>query len=152
MSQRILHISKDLSLPIGIANKTICIFGKGGSGKALALETPLPTPTGWTTMGEVEIGDWLFDETGQPCRATATTPVMLGNSCYRLEFSDRSSIIADGEHLWKVDTHVSRRADSLQVWREARGGGKTRRDRWQCVRRTWPATLSTSEMASDQSS
>lgn len=29
-----LHISKDLSLPIGIANKTICIFGKGGSGKS----------------------------------------------------------------------------------------------------------------------
>jgi uncharacterized protein len=29
-----LHISKDLSLPLGIANKTICIFGKGGSGKS----------------------------------------------------------------------------------------------------------------------
>ena len=31
---RKLHISDDLSLPLGIANKTICIFGKGGSGKS----------------------------------------------------------------------------------------------------------------------
>lgn len=27
-----------------------------GSGKALALDTELPTPTGWTTMGEVQPG------------------------------------------------------------------------------------------------
>ena len=29
-----LRVSPDLALPIGIANKTICIFGKGGSGKS----------------------------------------------------------------------------------------------------------------------
>jgi hypothetical protein len=29
-----LHISPDLALPIGIANKTILLFGKGGSGKS----------------------------------------------------------------------------------------------------------------------
>jgi replicative DNA helicase len=31
----------------------IVIAGRPGLGKALALDTPLPTPTGWTTMGEV---------------------------------------------------------------------------------------------------
>jgi len=29
-----LQISPDLALPLGIANKTVCIFGKGGSGKS----------------------------------------------------------------------------------------------------------------------
>ncbi|MBN1489774.1 MAG: hypothetical protein JXA69_07645, partial [Phycisphaerae bacterium] len=29
-----------------------------GSGKALALDTPLVTPFGWTTMGEVQLGDF----------------------------------------------------------------------------------------------
>lgn len=29
-----LKVSKDLSLPLSIANKTICLFGKGGSGKS----------------------------------------------------------------------------------------------------------------------
>ncbi len=35
-------------------------------GKALALDTPLPTPTGWTTMGEVKVGDYLIDADGRP--------------------------------------------------------------------------------------
>ena len=39
-------------------------------GKALALDTPLPTPEGWTTMGELGIGDLLYDEKGQPCPVT----------------------------------------------------------------------------------
>ena len=30
-----------------------------GSGKALAVDTSLPTPGGWTTMGEVRVGDHL---------------------------------------------------------------------------------------------
>ena len=37
-------------------------------GKALALDTPLPTPTGWTTMGEVAVGDQLYDAQGRPTR------------------------------------------------------------------------------------
>jgi replicative DNA helicase len=36
-----------------------------GSGKALALDTPLATPSGWTTMGDVKVGDTLFDEQGR---------------------------------------------------------------------------------------
>src|SRR5438045_7793808 len=31
-------------------------------GKALALDTAVPTPEGWTTMGELRIGDRVFDE------------------------------------------------------------------------------------------
>ena len=35
-------------------------------GKALALDTPLPTPRGWTTMGEVAVGDQLLGADGRP--------------------------------------------------------------------------------------
>src|SRR5690606_7694649 len=35
----------------------IVVAGRPGLGKALALDTPLPTPDGWTTMGEVQVGD-----------------------------------------------------------------------------------------------
>src|SRR6187200_3455249 len=33
-------------------------------GKALALDTPIPTPFGWRTMGEIEPGDLVFDDQG----------------------------------------------------------------------------------------
>lgn len=39
-----------------------------GNGKALALDTPIPTPSGWTTMGELRAGDQVLDELGNPCR------------------------------------------------------------------------------------
>src|SRR5947209_3233762 len=45
--------------------------GSAGGGKGLALDTPLPTPAGPTTMGAVRVGDWLLDERGQPCRVIA---------------------------------------------------------------------------------
>ena len=49
--------------------------GAAGGGKGLALDTPLPTPTGWTTMGDVQPGDWLLDDKGQPCQVVGVSPI-----------------------------------------------------------------------------
>ena len=92
------------------AAETVVIMSSAQVGKALALDTPLPTPDGWTTMGEVEVGDILFDETGAPCRVTGATDVMINRRCYRVRFSDGSSIIADADHLWAVDSDTPVRA------------------------------------------
>jgi hypothetical protein len=84
----------------------VVIMSSSQVGKALALDTPIPTPMGWTTMGEVRVGDEIFDETGAPCRVTATTDVMFERPCYRVLFSDGSSIIADADHLWSVESNT----------------------------------------------
>src|SRR4051794_33317160 len=63
----------------------VTVAGRPGSGKALALDTPLPTPTGWTTMGDVEVGDLLFGADGRPTRVVAATPVMTGRPCFEVE-------------------------------------------------------------------
>lgn len=78
-------------------------------GKALALDTVMPSPDGWTTMGELEVGSRVFDENGLPCNVTFVTDVMDNHSCYRVEFSDGSSIDADAEHLWSVETKSIRK-------------------------------------------
>ena len=87
-------------------------------GKALKLDTPLPTPTGWTTMGDVSVGDYLIGADGKPTRVVAATDVMLNRPCFEVEFSDGTVIVADAEHQWptrrgivitamlKVDTDV----------------------------------------------
>jgi hypothetical protein len=80
------------------------------TGKALALDTPIPTPTGWTTMGEVKVGDRVFDEEGRPCLVVAATEVMVGRPCYDIEFSDGTVITADAEHQWLTWTAQARRA------------------------------------------
>lgn len=76
------------------------IGGELGAGKALALDTPIPTPNGWTLMGELVPGDLVFDELGRPTPVVATSPVMEDHTCYRVTFSDGSTIVADADHLW----------------------------------------------------
>src|SRR5499427_8458884 len=53
----------------------IVIGARPAIGKALALDTPLPTPTGWTTMGEVSVGDRLLGADGRPVTVVAATEV-----------------------------------------------------------------------------
>ena len=78
----------------------IIVAARPGVGKALALNTPLPTPTGWTTMGDVAVGDLLLDGHGLPTTIMAATDVMLGRPCYEIEFSDGTVIVADEQHQW----------------------------------------------------
>ena len=80
-----------------------------GSGKALALDTPLPTPSGWTTMGDVRIGDTLFDDCGRQCRVVMKSEVFVGHDCYRVTFGDGESIVCDAGHLWQVEDICGRR-------------------------------------------
>jgi replicative DNA helicase len=78
----------------------VILAARPGVGKALALDTPLPTPTGWTTMGDVAVGDRLLGADGAPTRVVAATEVMLGRPCYEVEFSDGTTIVADADHQW----------------------------------------------------
>jgi deoxycytidine triphosphate deaminase len=69
-------------------------------GKALALDTPVPTPGGWRTMADLEPGDVVFDETGAPTTIVAATPPMIGRPCREVIFSDGTRVIADADHQW----------------------------------------------------
>ncbi|MCX5044915.1 replicative DNA helicase [Aldersonia sp. NBC_00410] len=88
----------------------IIVAARPGVGKALALDTPLPTPTGWTTMGEVLAGDELLGADGRPTRVVAATEVMTDRPCYEVEFSDGSVLVADEQHQWLTETRASRRS------------------------------------------
>lgn len=92
--------------------------GGFGCGKALSLDTPLPTLTGWITMGEVSIGDTLLDDKGKPCQVTFVTDVMFGHKCYRVTFDDGTSIIADAEHQW-----ITQRSKHVKAQRVLRQRG-----------------------------
>jgi deoxycytidine triphosphate deaminase len=78
-------------------------------GKALALDTPVPTPDGWSTMGQLEPGDWVFDLQGHPTLVVAASEVLIGRPCRAVDFSDGTTVIADADHQWQVWTHHDRR-------------------------------------------
>jgi deoxycytidine triphosphate deaminase len=90
-----------VSLPDDIAGRL--------EGKALAADTPIPTPGGWRCMGALAVGDQVFDEAGSPTTVVAATPVMLGRPCREIVFSDGQSLVADISHGWVTRTRSERR-------------------------------------------
>lgn len=84
-----------------------------GTGKALDVDTPIPTVTGWKRMGDLTIGDIVFDENGNPTRVKAAFDIMHERPCYEVEFSDGSSLIADAEHEWVSYTCTDRKWATL---------------------------------------
>jgi len=74
-----------------------------GFGKALALDTPILTADGWSTMGELETGDIVADEHGEYCMVEKAHDVLYDRDCFEVRFSDGERIVADSEHLWRIE-------------------------------------------------
>jgi replicative DNA helicase len=114
----------------------IIVAARPSVGKALALATPLPTPTGWTTMGDVAVGDRLIGADGRPTTVIAATEVLHGRPCYEVEFSDGTLIVADARHQWLTETRASR----TSAWAATRGYDRAR------TRRPFPSVKTTEEL------
>jgi len=105
----------------------IIVAARPGVGKALALDTPLATPTGWTTMGDVAVGDELLGADGQPTRVLAATEVMPGRPCYEIEFSDGTVVVADAAHQWPTTRGIRTSAQLRCGWDTIATAGSTPR-------------------------
>ncbi len=85
----------------------VCV-GQTGSGKLLALDTPVPTPSGTSTIGQLQVGDEVIGRDGRPCTVTYLSPVDPSPDLYRVTLSDGQQILADSNHQWVVSSHWQR--------------------------------------------
>lgn len=76
------------------------------NGKQISLDTPLPTPKGWTTIGDLRVGDELFDQNGLPCRVVCLKPIEEKPESYKVHFSNGETIKACADHLWVTTARV----------------------------------------------
>lgn len=77
------------------------VRGGEGSGKGFPLDTKIPTPDGYTTIGEIKVGDKVFDEKGSICNVTEVHSIR-NIDCYKIIFDTEEEIICDKDHLWSV--------------------------------------------------
>ena len=103
--------------------------GAAGGGKAGHVNTSVLTLYGVKRLGEIEVGDVVFDENGQRCNVIAVSEVMHGRPCYKLTFDDGSTIIADEQHQWITLTDKERMANKRRTpeFRERRRANRTKR-------------------------
>ena len=69
-------------------------------GKALALDTEVPTTAGWKTMADIAPGDIVFNELGQPTVVLAATEPILRRQCVEVVLSEGTSVVCDEDHQW----------------------------------------------------
>lgn len=82
-------------------------------GLSISLDTPIPTPNGWTTMGAVSVGDEIYASDGTTTKVTFKSEVYTDHKCYELTFSDGTKIIADENHRWFVESQYTFNLDGL---------------------------------------
>lgn len=91
-----------------ITSPNVCVLGMIGMGKALDVTTPIPTPSGWRVMGDLQVDDLVIDEQGRPTRIVAVSDVMEGRPCFEVVFSDGTVLVADQDHQWETSTFLQR--------------------------------------------
>jgi len=98
--KRILKALTDNRFNVVLASRQI--------GKALALDTPIPTPNGWTTMGELKTGDTVYGLNGKACNVIQAHEILQNRDCYKVTFDNGEVITADAEHLWYTQSRSER--------------------------------------------
>lgn len=124
------------------------VTGVPSHGKALSLDTPLPSPQGWINMGDIKLGDKLYDENGNVCTVTFVTPIQYNRKCYKVVFSDGSEIICDADHLWVTRDNKARCSESRYQKRIKNNGTAVLQKRGtdQSYKRTFPKMRNTEEI------
>jgi len=78
---------------------SVCLLSRQ-MGKALANTTPILTPNGFVTMGDLKVGDVIYGPDGNTTSVKLITETMENRKCYSIEFDNGEVIIADADHLW----------------------------------------------------
>ena len=83
----------------------VMLLAPPGSGKAHPNDTIIPVADerGYTTVGELRVGDMVFDAIGQPVEVKHLFP-QGKKRMYRVLLSNGSVVICNDEHLWAVRT------------------------------------------------
>nr|DAG71470.1 MAG TPA: DNA packaging protein [Caudoviricetes sp.] len=105
-------ISRDLSGYITY------VYGSPGSGKAIPVDTIIPTPNGKRELGSIKVGDYVFDRLGNPTKVLGVYP--QGKlDVYKVTFRDGRTVYCNDEHLWTCytsrDNFITR---TLREWME----------------------------------
>ncbi|HEV8670444.1 MAG TPA: PhoH family protein [Candidatus Limnocylindria bacterium] len=77
-------------------------------GRAQPLFSKVLTPSGFTTIGDLSVGDLVVGSDGRPTAVLGVYP-QGRKPVYRVQTQDGASTLACGEHLWAVTTPSDRR-------------------------------------------
>lgn len=114
---------KQSELYKGIRNNILTVVhGPAGTSKAQPIDTPILTPTGWVKMGDLEVGDRVISNDGNPTIITGVFP--QGEiDVWEFSFSDGTKTECCSDHLWLTQTETDR---NNRKWTKSINGKRKR--------------------------
>lgn len=113
-------------IPFG---KILEVMGQESSGKAVPLDSPVLTPTGYKLMGELSLSDKVMDPvSGDPISIIGIYPQGL-KRVYKVTFRDGTSAECSEDHLWEVQfrSHHQYKSQVLTIKEILEKGYRTKR-------------------------
>ena len=83
-------------------------------GLALCLKTPIFSEKGWTTMGEVQVGDYIYAPDGSKTKVVFKSEIYTDHRCFEITLNDGTTVIADENHKWLVDSQYKFKSEKLK--------------------------------------
>lgn len=83
----------------------VILLAEAGTGKANSVDTILPVADerGYIRLGDVKVGDKVFNEDGYPVDVIGVFPQGMLHA-YEVVFADGTSVVCNDEHLWAART------------------------------------------------
>lgn len=101
-------IGIDLALSGGYGRgRMVEVFGPEASGKAQPLSSKILTPSGWTKMGNIKVGDIICTPDGGESTVVGIFP-QGKQDVYEIILDDKSKTHCTADHLWSVTTRYSK--------------------------------------------
>ncbi len=82
--------------------------GAAYGGKLLCIYTKLVTPSGFTEMGDIKVGNFVIAQDGTPTKVKFISEIETPEDSYEVEFSTGEKIKACGRHQWVTLTNAER--------------------------------------------
>lgn len=76
-------------------------IGPAGTGKAQPLTAKIKIPGGWTTMGDIQVGDKVTSPDGNTANVVGLFPQGIKQT-YAITLYDGRTTLACAEHLWEI--------------------------------------------------
>lgn len=91
-----------------------CFSSPSGVGKAQPVDTIIPTPNGNKRLGDIKIGDYVFDRHGKPTKVLGVFPQGIMDN-YKITLSDGRVTYCNNQHLWSVYSEKTKKLRTVNV-------------------------------------
>lgn len=97
-----LNIEEEVKSWFYQSSGAILVCGPTGSGKALHIDTLIPTPTGMKRVGEIKIGDKIYDKDKNLTEVLDIHQASKKDKLYKITLENCEVFKASGPHEWVV--------------------------------------------------